>query len=229
LKNNFDKINLGCGTNVIDGNSWLNVDNSIVAKIRKLPFWHFLIKLLVKYKLLEEFYLNYPAVKIVDIRKKLPFKDESFKYIYCSQVVEHLHLFQLNQFINECYRILEPDGIIRILTPDLKKVVSLYNENGLIKFKQNDNLSTKLMADHVNLIFYPRSFVSQQKRGLVQRFLDSIPEHHKYIFDFESFKDLSSCSRFSKIIELETENSIFPNVHELDKYQAISLQVELTK
>ena len=172
--------------------------------------------------------MDYPIVKIVDIRKKLPFKDESFKYIYCSQVVEHLHLYHLNQFISECYRILEPEGVIRILSPDLKKVVSLYNENNLKKFKLNDHLSSKLMADHVNLIFYPRSFISEQKRGMVQRFLDFIPEHHKYIFDFERFKDLSSCSRFSKIKELETENSIFPNVHELDKYQSISLQVELT-
>ena len=104
----MNKINIGCGANVVHGSDWLNIDNSLVAKLRKVPFWSFLVRVLVKYKFLEEFYLNYPNVKIVDIRKKLPFKDESFEYIYCSQVVEHLHIYQLNKFINECYRILKP-------------------------------------------------------------------------------------------------------------------------
>ncbi len=230
MKNNFDKLNIGCGTNVIDGNGWLNIDNSAVAKLRRLPFWNFFIKLFIKYKLLEEFYLNYPTVKIVDIRKKLPFQDGSFKYIYCSQVVEHLHLYQLNEFILECHRILKPGGVMRILTPDLKKIVHLYNSSDYKTFELENSYSTKLISDHFNLFFYPRSWISEKKRGIVQRFLDSIPEHHKYIFDFESFKSLSANSMFAKVEEVETENSIsFPNVHELDKYQDISLQVELTK
>lgn len=230
MKNNFDKINIGCGINVIDGDGgWLNVDNSVVAKLRRLPFWHFLVKSLVQYKLLENFYISYPAVKIVDIRKKLPFQDESFKYIYCSQVVEHLYLWQLNEFILECHRILKPGGVMRILTPDLKKTVSLYNSLDNKKFELNDNLSTKLISDHVNLIFYPRSWISEKKRGFLQRFIDSMSEHHKYIFDFESYKSLSANAIFSKISEVETENSNFPNAIDLDKYQDTSLQVEMVK
>jgi hypothetical protein len=29
---NINKINIGCGTNVVVGDGWLNIDNSLVAK-----------------------------------------------------------------------------------------------------------------------------------------------------------------------------------------------------
>lgn len=54
-----------------------------------------------------------------------PFEDNSIDEIYCSNYVEHIpHDIQngskldgLIQFMNECYRILKPDGKMTILAP----------------------------------------------------------------------------------------------------------------
>lgn len=219
------KVNLGCGVNIIDGDGWINCDNSLVAKIRRTPLWSGL-KLLIKFGFISNFYLNYPKLQIFDIRKKLPFNDNSVQFIYCSQVVEHLHLYELQQFLKECRRVLSAGGIIRILTPDLRKITELYLRRDLKLFTENDYLQSDLLADHFNLIFYPRSWIQREKRSIFTRFLDSIPEHHKYIFDREALSELMFAAGFNRVECVATSESNFPNARELDKFQEVSLEIE---
>jgi ubiquinone/menaquinone biosynthesis C-methylase UbiE len=44
-----------------------------------------------------------------------PWDDASIERIYASHVIEHLHDFR--GFMAECYRVLEPGGVLEILTP----------------------------------------------------------------------------------------------------------------
>lgn len=55
----------------------------------------------------------------VDITKPLPFADNSIDAIFCEEVIEHINLELGCQLLKECYRILKPDGVIRLTTPDL--------------------------------------------------------------------------------------------------------------
>jgi predicted SAM-dependent methyltransferase len=65
-------------------------------------------------------------VSFVDIKKSLPYSDNSFDVIYHSQVLEHLTRIEGEYFISECFRILKPGGIIRIVVPDLENIVKEY-------------------------------------------------------------------------------------------------------
>ena len=51
-----------------------------------------------------------------------PFKDESVDAIYASHFVEHLDGTERMKFFNECYRILKPEGKMRLLHPYYKSV-----------------------------------------------------------------------------------------------------------
>ena len=46
----------------------------------------------------------------------LPFKDEKFDFLYAGQVIEHLHHPQ--EFLQEAYRVLQPNGFLLIDTPN---------------------------------------------------------------------------------------------------------------
>ena len=50
-----------------------------------------------------------------DIEKGLPFSDETIDEIYASHILEHLK--ELNFVMEECYRILKKDGMMRIIVP----------------------------------------------------------------------------------------------------------------
>ena len=52
-----------------------------------------------------------------DLNNRLPFGDESFRCVFALSVLEHL-LFGCS-FIKECYRTLEKDGTLILLTPNI--------------------------------------------------------------------------------------------------------------
>lgn len=67
-----------------------------------------------------------PAVLQYDIRKGIPFKDGEFDAVYHSHVLEHLAPYQGRKLIAECYRVLKPGGVLRIVVPDLERIARLY-------------------------------------------------------------------------------------------------------
>ena len=89
-------LNLGCGTHFHP--AWTNIDVSHVS----------------------------PHVRIRDVRKGLPFSDETFDVVYHSHLLEHLPREAALPFIKECYRVLRRGGIIRVAVPDLERIARLY-------------------------------------------------------------------------------------------------------
>jgi SAM-dependent methyltransferase len=61
-----------------------------------------------------------------DLRKPLPFPDQSFEAVYHSHVLEHLPRAAAPGFLGECYRVLVPGGVLRVVVPDLESIARLY-------------------------------------------------------------------------------------------------------
>jgi predicted SAM-dependent methyltransferase len=68
----------------------------------------------------------YSEVQTCDIRKGLPYPDNTFDACYSSHVLEHLTRTEASNLLNECVRVLKPGGVIRVVVPDLEKIVQLY-------------------------------------------------------------------------------------------------------
>ena len=64
-----------------------------------------------------------------DITAGLPFDSEAFDFVYHSHVLEHLTPDQAVQLVQECWRVLRPGGVLRIVVPDLETICRLYLEN----------------------------------------------------------------------------------------------------
>jgi predicted SAM-dependent methyltransferase len=67
-----------------------------------------------------------PAVQIHDIRTNLPYPNEYFDACYSSHAIEHMRKDESSNVIDECYRVLKPQGIVRIVVPDLESIVKAY-------------------------------------------------------------------------------------------------------
>jgi predicted SAM-dependent methyltransferase len=52
------------------------------------------------------------------IHDRLDFEDNTFDFIFSEHFFEHLFLEEAFELIKECYRILKPHGVIRIVVPD---------------------------------------------------------------------------------------------------------------
>jgi predicted SAM-dependent methyltransferase len=61
-----------------------------------------------------------------DLRKGIPFPEQSFDVVYHSHVLEHFPKVEAVTFIRECYRVLRPQGTLRIVVPDLEQIARMY-------------------------------------------------------------------------------------------------------
>ena len=115
------KLNLGCGSQVIDG--WINVDYSIGARFAKIPLFRALNNKLRLFDLdwNENIYLH-------DLTKAFPWADSTIDIVYSSHTLEHFSRDDGRRFIAECHRVLRKDGILRIVVPDLRHIVIEYIE-----------------------------------------------------------------------------------------------------
>jgi predicted SAM-dependent methyltransferase len=89
-------VNVGCGSRLHP--AWINLD----------------------------VYRSAPGVTVHDIRKGLPFADGSVDVCYHSHVLEHLTPAAGRDLIGECYRVLRPGGVLRVVVPDLERIARSY-------------------------------------------------------------------------------------------------------
>jgi len=66
------------------------------------------------------------GVAVHDLSKPLPVADSKIDFIYSEHFIEHISRAEALLLLTECCRTLKPDGIIRISTPDLRKIISEY-------------------------------------------------------------------------------------------------------
>jgi len=127
LEDNSAKLNLGCGTKMNWG--WNNLDFSPYAR---LAHHMGIAKLLRKTGFISaERFQNLleidPEIIVWDLRKGIPFDKDTFDVVYHSHLLEHIDKDDAPAFLKECYRILKNDGILRVVVPDLQKIIIRYN------------------------------------------------------------------------------------------------------
>ena len=108
------KVNIGSGLSGAAG--WYNIDNSPTILVSRLPLGSRLFRL--------------PAwprdVHRHDVKKGLPFADQSASFIYSSHTFEHFTWEESLAVAKECFRVLRPGGLLRIVVPDLGLIVREY-------------------------------------------------------------------------------------------------------
>lgn len=89
-------LNLGCGKRI--HTDWTNID----------------------------FVSTLDGVIAHNLTQGIPFPDNSFDVVYHSHVLEHFSQDTAKFFIAECYRVLRPQGVLRIAIPDLEQIAKTY-------------------------------------------------------------------------------------------------------
>lgn len=200
-------INLGCGARFADG--WTNVDNSPNARLSKWPWLRWLLWRLGT--LSDQHYaVRWPdGIVIHDLRKPLPFTDESVDYVYTSHALEHLSAATATQVLLEICRILKPHGLVRIVIPDLQL--------GAVRYLDAlaDVGAAPLAADR---------FLSWMQLGK--------PGHrdpHLWMYDFASISERLREAGFRSITRQKFRRGLVPHSDVLDNRPDDSLFVEAMK
>ncbi len=66
------------------------------------------------------------SVIALDLTLPLPVSDGVIRFVYSEHFIEHLDFDEVRRFLTECFRVMVSGGVIRLSTPDLRKVVDEY-------------------------------------------------------------------------------------------------------
>ena len=119
----FAGINLACGGKLCGETGWINGDHSPSAK----------------------------DVMKINLLRPFPFPDNTFDVVYHSQFIEHLPHEKALAFMSECHRILKPNGVLRVVTPDLHNQAAEYLRNLQAVLDSPNNQDAKLRYDWIRL------------------------------------------------------------------------------
>ncbi len=119
------KLHLGCANHILDG--WVNVDYSLGARVAGTPFLGRLAKGVGLFNMDWD-----DRIFLHNLVETFPWQDNDVQVVYSSHTLEHMTREDGYRFLSECFRVLEPGGIIRMVVPDLSFIVKSYN-NGDIK------------------------------------------------------------------------------------------------
>lgn len=119
----------------------------------------------------------------MDIRRSWPLNSESVTYIFTEHFLDHLQFpYGIETVLKECYRVLKPGGIMRVIVHDAELLLRAYLDKDKVFFRSINGYdeNTQSFMTAVNHIF---------------RFND----FHQFIYDYETLEKLFLKIGFSSI------------------------------
>ncbi|MEH2312073.1 MAG: methyltransferase domain-containing protein [Nostoc sp.] len=203
------RINLGCGTKILEG--FINIDNSpsiFVQRIPGLKNFLYLLHIIDRQKLDRQWPQD---VILTDAFKELKkYHDSSVEEIFSSHFLEHLPLKKAIYLLKECKRILSSEGKLRIVVPDL-----LFHAK---HYLDTVGLAEKVAHDRF-LFEVAGAYLVDSRKG----------QNHYYIYDYWSLRDLLLEIGFTKVDRLNFNKDINPDLYKVRDRLEESLCIEASK
>lgn len=159
-----------------------------------------------------DIYIN-ESIKYLDVSRIFPFKGETFQYIFSEHLFEHLNVDQGISMLNECYRILEVGGKIRLSMPNLEFLIRMYNNPNEPLYRQYIEWSLTNFNPFVASLFpdkdYPMAFI-------VNNFIQFWG--HRMVYDKITIKILLERTGFKQIIFMESGKSEVPEFQNIESH-----------
>ena len=195
-------MQFGCGMDA--PTTWRNFDAGPAFLLEKrLPF--------LKKSLVRRGFPDYPDnIEYGDVIKGLPVRQALFRGVYCSHVLEHLSLEDCRTTLRNVLSYLRPEGIFRLVVPDLEKLVRTYLED-----ETTDAAGTFMIEAHLGESSSPRGLRSLS-RALFGR------SQHLWMWDYKSMSRELNDAGFSDVRRAaygDSEDPYFLSVEEPGRWR----------
>jgi hypothetical protein len=149
--------------------------------------------------------VNAVARNYLDATIRWPLEDASVSHVYADNVIEHLPLPAGRAMLAEAYRCLQPGGVIRLITPDIRTHVELYlagaeSVDGVVAASYRD---LGLVVEHpVDLLRIP---------------IGQFGHHEGYVYDFDTLDHELKRAGFHSTTQCPLGTSEHPELAGLDQ------------
>jgi len=160
----------------------------------------------------------------LDLTRRLPLPDARFDFVYSEHTIEHIPDSAVDRLLREIHRVLRPGGVVRLTTPDLKKLIAIYED-------RNPVVSRDDYARHMT------SITGKAHDRACQSFNDALRLWgHRYIFDEEDLGARLRGAGFEQVRRCENRDSDHDALRDLERHggadwmnQAEAMTLEATR
>mgnify|MGYP001558947534 FL=1 len=155
----------------------------------------------------------------------LPCGDSSVECAVMFDVVEHLHpTRELPAALREVLRVLEPQGILRVTTPDLDKLVGAYRDDRWTLYEASQPLSFRkaTRAEKFSMIAFGNHAETTPA---------GVYDGHQGLFDEAALVAALRAAGFKEVVRQRTRESLSETIRNTvaDPWPATALIVEAVK
>lgn len=142
----------------------------------------------------------------LNARRRLPFPDACLDRVFAEHFIEHIKFNDAEYFLTELNRVLRPGARIRFATPDLEKIVEIYED-------RNPHVSLKDAMDR-HAVNHRRQVPSRT------HFVNDIFRlwGHQFIYDFETLKQTLEKAGFTEVKRQTFGESCDPFLKNLERH-----------
>ncbi len=148
--------------------------------------------------------VNATTRNYLDCTAPWPIQDGSVEYVYSDNVIEHIPLAAGRAMLEQAYNSMVPGGVIRIVTPDIRKHVELY----LAGASSVDGDVAKEYRD--------MGLVVEHSIDLIRIPIGSFGHHEGYVYDFEVLESELKRAGFHSVVLCEMGVSEHEELRGLD-------------
>jgi predicted SAM-dependent methyltransferase len=159
-----------------------------------------------------------PNVSYLDATTTFPFPAGSFDYVYFEHMIEHISYTEGIHTVSECFKVLRPGGVIRVVTPDLDSVLAIHHSN-----------PSSRSAEYLN--WMASTFVPDAPKPSSTFVINAMFRlwGHQFLYDSVTLQELLATAGFVNIKRCridESERPILRNISNAIRYPSGLLDYE---
>jgi predicted SAM-dependent methyltransferase len=231
-------LNLGCGTRTSPVT--VNIDFSIYQRLHASMGGRVAAKLLLNGERRARFDAMSNNIVVHDLRKGIPAESSSVDAVYHSHTLEHIDRASVPGFMSEVLRVLKPNGIHRIVVPDLEQLARAYLKDLETEEDNHDSTIEPFLEQAVR-----RAASGTSRQPPLRQWIENMllgdarrrGETHQWMYDSLNLAQMLEANGFTNISRVDEKTSAIPGWREIgldvlddgDPYKPGSLWMEATK
>jgi predicted SAM-dependent methyltransferase len=148
--------------------------------------------------------VNATTRNYLDATSPWPVADGSVQYVFSDNVIEHIPLAAGRAMLQQAYNSMVPGGVIRLVTPDIRKHVEMYlaGASSVESDVAKEYRAMGLVVEHsIDLIRIP---------------IGAFGHHEGYVYDYEVLEQELKRAGFHSVVQCEMGESEHEALRGLD-------------
>lgn len=141
----------------------------------------------------------------LDATRTWPLEPASVSHVFSDNVIEHLPLDATRALLREAFRCIQPGGVIRLITPDVRAHVEMY----LSGAPALEDAAAKHYRDLGLLVEHPIDVLRIP--------IGQFGHHSGYVFDYETLRHELEAAGFVDVVRTPTGSSDHAEFDGLDR------------